>query len=305
MVIGKDKKWKKKGRPDPILVASATDKRSKRLILIRHGESEWNLVFNVGPKILVPFKALVALFRETLLWLRLSDGSILYDSPLNESGLAQARDLDDVFAHFKPTSPGARDVAACLGSGDSLTSVVATSNLRRAAQTVALALKTRLDKNPDDKIVVLSSLQEISTNIDTLSLTPPLKAPIIDFPEDRFDVTYNSGNKSLRGNGLKRMLAFAEWALKRDEDVIVVGGHSLWFRSFFREFLPKASNPFSARDVKIANGGVVAITLQRGTINNGDDLGAVHYCVDPASITEIHLGFEKPKNASTTKSKQA
>ena len=46
----------------------------------------------VGPKILVPFKAIHALLRETLLLLRLDDDSVLYDSPLNEEGLAQARE---------------------------------------------------------------------------------------------------------------------------------------------------------------------------------------------------------------------
>ena len=300
MVVGKDKKWKKKGRPDPAVVGGAKDKKRKRLVFIRHGESEWNLVFNVGPKILVPVKALVALIREILLFLQVNPGSILYDSPLNESGLRQARDLDVIFKDYDPDSPGAADVAACLGGR----AVVATSNLRRAAQTVALGLKTRLTKNSSEKILVLSSLQEISTNIDTLSLTPAFTAPSLPnvspdlAREDRFDVSFNSGNKLLRGNGLQRMQAFAEWAFKRDEDVIIVGGHSLWFKYFFREFLPSSANPYDARDVKIANGGVVALTIERGTVDDASLLGQVHYCVDPDSIVQVHLGFEKKKNKS-------
>ena len=91
MIIGRDKKWSKKGRPDPATVATAKDKTSTRIIFVRHGESAWNLIFNVGPKILVPFKAIHALLRETLLLLRLDDDSVLYDSPLNDEGLA--RDL--------------------------------------------------------------------------------------------------------------------------------------------------------------------------------------------------------------------
>ena len=164
MVVGKDKKWKKSGRPDPARVAAAGDRRSKRVVFIRHGESEWNLIFNVGSKIFVPFKAVAALVRETALFLRLDDGSVLYDSPLNDEGLKQARDLDDVFQSFAPDAPGAADVARVL---DRDASVVATSNLRRAAQTVALGLRTRLERNADEKMHCLSALQEISTNIDT------------------------------------------------------------------------------------------------------------------------------------------
>lgn len=304
MVIGRDKKWKKKSRPD--LVVKAKDRRTKRLVFVRHGESEWNLVFNVGPKILVPVKAILALAREALMVFRLD--SVLYDSPLNESGLAQARDLEKAFANY--TGPGQSDVSACLGKGPS--SVVCCSNLRRALQTIILALRPRLEK--DDKVAVLSALQEISTNVDTLSLTPPFKAPLLaDVPdvfakEEKFDVAGNSGNKLLRGNGLQRMQAFAEWAFKRDEDVIIVGGHSLWFRYFFKEFLPKKDNPFNAKDCKISNGGVVALTLERGSVDL-EDGPTVQYRVDPNSILEIHIGFDKKKNkssskAATTKSKK-
>ncbi|KAH8068138.1 hypothetical protein JL721_7089 [Aureococcus anophagefferens] len=281
MVVGKDKKWKKKGRPDPARVDGSKDKRSKRVVFIRHGESEWNLVFNVGSKIWVPFKAVAALVRETLLFLRLDDGSVLYDSPLNESGLQQARDLDDVFAAFPPDKAGAGDVAAMA---DRDASVLATSNLRRAAQT------------------------EISTNIDTLSITPPHKPPVLpNVPShlaaaDRFDVSGNSGNKLLRGNGLQRMQAFAEWAFKRPEETIVVGGHSLFFRSFFREFLPSGANPADARDSKIANGGVVAFTLDRGTVGgeNGEP-SQIQYRVDPGSVVEVHLGFDTPAKKKAAK----
>lgn len=307
MVVGKDKKWKKKGRPDPSRVANAKDLKKKRLVLIRHGESEWNMVFNVGPKVLVPFKALMALGREIMMALRIHPGSVLYDSPLNESGLRQARELDSVFGRYSPSSPGAEDVDACRG-GSTSTSVVVSSNLRRALQTVALALKSRFDKDPADKVVVLSALQEISTNIDTLSITPPFTQPKltdVTLNEDRFDVAYNSGNKMLRGNGLQRMQAFAEWAFKRDEQVIIIGGHSLWFKYFFREFLPVNENPFNARDTKISNGGVVAITLERGTVEGSDIQGeCVQYRIDPESVTEIYLGFEQKKLAKSKKKAQ-
>ena len=125
----------------------------------------------VGPKILVPFKAIHALLRETLLLLRLDDDSVLYDSPLNEEGLAQARELNDLIENYRGEHLG--DVQAMR---DPSKSVVCSSNLRRAAQTILLGLKNRLDSS-DEKIQCLTSLQEISTNVDTLSITPPHKAP--------------------------------------------------------------------------------------------------------------------------------
>ncbi|KAJ1456110.1 histidine phosphatase superfamily [Pelagophyceae sp. CCMP2097] len=299
MVAGKDKKWKKKGRPDPALVAFAKDKKTKRLIFIRHGESEWNLIFNVGWKIFVPFKAVAALVRETLMFLRLEDDSVLYDSPLNEEGLKQARELDHLLNAYDSTSPGFADVEALRGSSDR-TSVVTSSNLRRAAQTVQLALATRLEKHPKEKVHILTALQEISTNIDTLAITLPFAAPVLGgvprhlATPDRFDVSCNSGNKLLGGRGLQRLQGFSEWVFKRDEDVIIVGGHSLYFRYFFREFLPAGSNPLGARDSKVANGGIVSLTLERGTVDSGELNVApqVQYRIVPESICEVVLGFD-------------
>ena len=180
-------------------------------------------------------------------------------------------------------------------------SVVCSSNLRRAAQTILLGLKNRLDAS-DEKIQCLTSLQEISTNVDTLSITPPHKAPRHlgqGVPArlahgDRWDPSLNSGNKRLRGRGLERLQAFAEWASQQDKPV-VVGGHSLFFRGFFREFLPVGANPFNARDTKIANGGVVALTLERGTVQGPDGSSVVQYRVAPESVAEVHLGFATKK----------
>lgn len=309
MVVGRDKKWKKKGRPDPALVATAKDVRRKRVLFVRHGESEWNLIFNVGPKIFVPLKAAAALVRETLLFLRLDDDSVLYDSPLNEEGLKQARDLDAVFAAYDGPAPD--DVALAL---DAEKSVVCSSNLRRAAQTVALGLQSRLGRSRE-KVHCLSALQEISTNVDTLSITParegPRKlgngVPAALRDGDRWDSSANSGNKRLRGRGLERLQAFSEWTFKRDEPCVIAGGHSLFFRAFFREFLPAGSNPLTARDNKVANGGVVAFTLERGTVEGaGDEPAQIQYRVVPESLVEVHLGFDtKEKRAATKASAKA
>ena len=49
-VVGRDKKWSKKGRPDPATVATAKDKTSTRIIFVRHGESAWNDFSTSAPR---------------------------------------------------------------------------------------------------------------------------------------------------------------------------------------------------------------------------------------------------------------
>ena len=102
MLVGRDKKWSKKGRPDPATVASAKDKTSTRIIFRRHGEK--CLEFNIQrrPKILVPFKACTRYcgrrYSYSYGWMMIV---YLYDSPLNEEGLAQARELNDLIENYR------------------------------------------------------------------------------------------------------------------------------------------------------------------------------------------------------------
>jgi broad specificity phosphatase PhoE len=62
---------------------------SKRLILIRHGESEWNVVFNkgFGPSFIVRYAS--ALGRELLMLF--GRDSLFLDSPLCDEGMQQGR----------------------------------------------------------------------------------------------------------------------------------------------------------------------------------------------------------------------
>ena len=92
------------------------DKTFKRIVLIRHGESEWNLIFNVGSKVFMPFKAVIALFREITLFVHLDMGSVLYDSPLNQQGSSSL-----------PKSPRLENFGRIWVCGDALKSV-ATRN---------------------------------------------------------------------------------------------------------------------------------------------------------------------------------
>ena len=90
----------------------------------------------------------------------------------------------------------------------------------------------------------MSACQEISRNIDTMGIAPAGTAPSLWLPDPSmsastsFDASSHLGNKSLSTPGHQRLLDFAAWAADRPEETIIVGGHSVWFRSFFQLFLP-------------------------------------------------------------------
>jgi hypothetical protein len=79
-----------------------------------------------------------------------------------------------------------------------------------------------------------------------------------------FDVTENTGNKPVWGTGLQRLHRFNNWAHSQSEDVIICAGHSLWFRHFFRSYLPASTDvelAQQAKDYKMMNGGAVGFDL--------------------------------------------
>mmetsp|Transcript_33117 Transcript_33117/g.64006 ORF Transcript_33117/g.64006 Transcript_33117/m.64006 type:complete len:98 (-) Transcript_33117:67-360(-) len=69
--------------------------------------------------------------------------------------------------------------------------------------------------------------------------------------------------------------------------VIIAGGHSLYFRNFFRAFLPhKSAHP--SKNHKIKNGGAVAFTFCRAQPGTNKPI----YLIEETSITEVFLGFD-------------
>ena len=135
---------------------------------------------------------------------------------------------------------------------------------------------------------MLSCLQEISNNVDAVALAPPGAAP--DLPRvpaplrgpGAFDGAGNLGTKPPRGDGRRRLEAFCAYALAADEGCVVAVGHSLWFRSFFDEFLPSDA-AHVARVAKIRNGGVVACDLESRLLPSGVPV----FSIPPASVAEI------------------
>ena len=315
LVLSRDKGWSKSKLPNPAEVN--VEGKPITFYFIRHGESEWNEVFNKGippglnvHKLKIIPRLIIALARE--LALSVTRDSIFFDSPLNEDGIRQANELCETLRE-RYGSSGSKGDGVLLSAGGR--SVVVVSNLRRAIETVCLCLRDRLDaagKGDPEQVVMHSGLQEISRNIDTLALAPKGGVPAMpklvtalqgSFDlETRFECSTNAGNKPLRGTGLTRMTSFLEWAFaRRDSDgtsTFIIGGHSLWFRSFFQTFLPpegqlsaSAEMAHTARTNKIKNCGIIKLQVHSGTLAAGKRW----YKIDEKSISSVEAGFEEGK----------
>ena len=302
MALSKDSKGLgPKYNPDPDKIEAARmATTTKTVVFIRHGESDWNNVFNkgFGPSFIVRLAR--ALFEEAMMMFHID--SKFLDSPLNHEGIEQALELrrflqTEQHAEVKPGSTGRRDIYEVL-RGDRDTSVIVSSSLRRAVSTTTLALWPRIGKTKE-KIIILSSLQEISRNIDTRALSAPKTVADLPFsrisghcapfnPDDVFDPSENHGNKTRNFYGIKRLQAFNEWAFQRPESVVICGGHSLWFKYFFQTYLPYKT-AHDAKTKKITNSGAVAFTLHRAEAAEAD--GTPLYRIDPDSIQVLYGGF--------------
>lgn len=289
-----------KKNPDPDLVLKRKVIMKKTIIFIRHGESDWNNVFNKGINFSFITRLFKTLFDEFLMFGSINSSFI--DSPLNFEGIEQARELskfiDTETDRISKSDKNHKIIHILSGRNTEQTSVIVSSSLRRSISTTTISLWPRITRT-NEKIYILSSLQEISRNIDTYQLSPP--NIVADLPFKRitphcggdefvadkvYDTSENFGNKTYNFYGIKRLRAFSEWAIKRSEDTIIVGGHSLWFKSFFQTFLP-FNNKHEAKTKKITNSGVISFELYASE----DDEGILQYRIDPNSIQTIYGGF--------------
>lgn len=176
--------------------------------------------------------------------------------------------------------------------------MIVTSNLRRAIETGTIAFQNRISETGEG-VGILSCLQEISRNFDANALAEVGKIPdmhvilknlsVKEFdPEKTFTTKENYGNKTLQSTGLIRMEEFCTWAMTREQSqtIIVASGHSLWFRNFFRAFLP-ANVDHIGKNKKMLNCAIVSFDL----VQTEND----KFMVDPESMDVIFKGFEGPK----------
>jgi broad specificity phosphatase PhoE len=271
---------------------------TKTVIFVRHGESTWNDTFNKGdrPKISFVLHFIPNLiYAACVEWYFFVSGkendSWFYDAPLSEKGLGQAVGVHSFLQssiEYK-TPREAELIKLMLGTSPGSSQLV-SSNLRRAISTMAVGFQERLSRT-GDQILILPQLQEISRNPDALSITPPHGSVVPSWTDPDYlkpiltkhvDTSMHTGNKPVNSNGLLRMQAFCQVVFDDiDKDCVVAAGHSLWFRSFFRTYLPmEMEHP--AKKKKLVNGGCVGFVLKRS---------GKEYMIDPSSITVLHGGF--------------
>lgn len=116
-------------------------------------------------------------------------------------------------------------------------------------------------------------------------------------PHAIFDASENFGDKPIGGNGLVRLMQFCKWSFDRKESTVIVGGHSLYFKNFFRTFLPRELDHI-AKNVKVQNTGVVGFNLERSLAKdtNGEayvlsSLYLPTLCIYLFISLSTHLGF--------------
>jgi len=280
---------------------------SKIIVFIRHGESDWNHIFNDSKLWLLP-RLVMGIIREVSMLMNTQD-SLFIDSALSDKGMRQAKTLRDALANYKKDNSKSEDfdkVMKALKGDDHGDSVLCSSPLRRATATGCIGLHSRLQKTRE-KIHILSSLQEMARNVDTSalatkeklaedsSLTKALGESFKMADHLDLDPKLYKGNKGLDRRAIQSFREFCEWCFKqKDKSVIIVSaGHSIWFKSFFQVYLD-ANSTHPAANKKIMNCGVVAFNLERGV---GRDDSVDSYKIDEDSITTLHMGFEKKGKA--------
>jgi len=268
----------------------------KTLILIRHGESQWNYGFN-NPGGFSVFRIFKMTFWELLVYGK--HDSTFLDSPLSPAGVRQAMGLR---TYLNETPDNNNAYVSLLKNGNAK---IVSSNLRRAIATTVIALYDRWEKS-SEKLHTLSVLQEITRNVDSFCITPAGTTPkpsaldltlkekvgvdMSEFLARRVQPLEHKGTKGIFSNGEIRINKFIKWIFESNEECFIIGGHSLYFKEIFKGYLPKEST-YVGKKYKMINGAAVGFKI--GEFVGVD--GKVVYQILENSVQIIHLGFVKKK----------
>jgi len=279
---------------------SGSPKRVKTLILIRHGESQWNYLFNNINGISL-WRIAEMMFSEFLVIMK--QDSYFLDAPLSQKGVKQAVALRDFLADGASKSRY-WDLLTGTNKSTEIKTRIFSSNLRRAVSTVIISLKDRMERT-GEFVHTLSELQEITRNVDSFSITPLGQPPkssqleqtlrktmSINMPDllsQRVEASGNTGHKRIFGNGASRVNQFVARLFQSKEDCFIVGGHSLFFKEIFKGYLP-AESTSDSKKFKIKNGGVIGFEIGEFV---DPETGNVAYQILENSIDNIYLGFDK------------
>ena len=303
LALSSEKKWSKDEAASRVFGDGWVVRKTKTIVFIRHGESTWNEVFNRGffSGVTMPVRLVIGVACEVLKFF--SDDSYFLDSPLSAKGAAQATELREFFMKERALREGGvgdrpSDIVDVI-VGVRGRSVIVSSNLRRAVNTTVNALWCRL-RAKSEKVVIHSALQEMARNVDTYALASGRGelVPTQNLAKELglseldssaiMDASANAGQKSLNRKGVNSLREFAAWSMNESADFIIAGGHSIWFREFFKHFLPSDSACVGKKK-KIVNCGVVSFDLQFGTHPEHGEM----YAIVPSSVNVVRGGFGK------------
>ena len=185
LIFSSDKKFKLPSYdPGQIEQHLIDTKVTKELILIRHGESTWNEVFNRGINIKFPFRLIYALCKEFILFV--TNDSCLFDAPLCDIGVKQANSIHE-YLFYNNNNYMDNNINNNINNNDdekdnilqknlyiqrkkyidilknkdgkyTNQTMIVSSCLRRCIETVSLSLFTRLNESTET-IYLLSQLQ--------------------------------------------------------------------------------------------------------------------------------------------------
>ncbi|ETO07707.1 hypothetical protein RFI_29683, partial [Reticulomyxa filosa] len=151
------------------------------------------------------------------------------------------------------------------------------------------------DGNDDGEI---NNGVDIDINIDEEGTANPLnkKKETMYWITRRFDPCFIHGKKCRYAHGDERIYQFLRWLFHDpicvNERIVVICGHSIWFRRFFKSYLPRDfKHPITT--LKMQNSSVFQCQLIH-FVDNNDPLQKDRYCIDPDSILTIRGGFRSP-----------
>jgi len=213
-----------------------------------------------------------------------------------------------------PQSPMDAEYVVDLLNGNKAKCGIVVSNLRRAMSTACICLNDRLERRPYEKIQILGCLQEIGLNADTRPLlstkdhkpilsklektTPLLRGVSMEqIYAERLSTKYYKGDAADK-TAQQRLQEFALWLFaQRKYQHVVAIGHSHWFQSFFKAYLPvsvaEEDLPAKVRTSKIRNCGVVAFRIQKRYVCSKTKRHGRHisFEIHPASITTLKFSL--------------
>uniref|UniRef100_A0A0A9WS44 tRNA (Guanine(10)-N2)-dimethyltransferase n=2 Tax=Lygus hesperus TaxID=30085 RepID=A0A0A9WS44_LYGHE len=212
-----------------------------------------------------------------------SEQSILFDSPLNQDGIQQAVDLSYKIREYKPGDDSyINSIVSVLQGVSKKSSIIMVSTLRRAMETAAIGLWSRLDKT-NERLHMSDYIRELSPNLDCRSLKPENKIPdmtgsdclqasrlMSHFERDHgYEPTkIFDGVRRKVSNSTAHEIEYLDRAVGEifslPQEVVILCGHSLWFRNFFRCYIGKDVEHVS-KERKLHNCGVVAFQMSYGT----------------------------------------